>query len=62
MASKVVAPPPYTYFQVQMGSFINGVISRVAILISYIRGLIPPLVTTHEPPSRGSIVVPFQSS
>ena len=31
---------------------ISGVISRVTILISHIRGLITPLITTHEPPSR----------
>ena len=30
---------------------ISRVISRVAIVISYIRGLITPLITTHEPPS-----------
>ena len=28
-----------------------GVISRVTILITHIRGLILPLITTHEPPS-----------
>ena len=27
------------------------VISRVAILITHIRGLITPLIATHEPPS-----------
>ena len=26
-------------------------ISRVAIVVAYIRGLITPLFTTHEPPS-----------
>ena len=31
---------------------ISGVISRVSILITHIRGLITPLITTHEPPSR----------
>ena len=31
---------------------INGVISRVTILTTHIRGLITPLITTHEPPSR----------
>ena len=31
---------------------ISGVISRVAILITHIRGLIILLLTTHEPPSR----------
>ena len=30
---------------------INGLISRVTILLSHIRGLITPLRTTHEPPS-----------
>ena len=29
---------------------ISGVISRVAILITHIRGLITPPITTHEPP------------
>ena len=27
------------------------IISRVTILITHIRGLINPLITTHEPPS-----------
>ena len=31
---------------------ISGFISRVTIVISQIRGLITPLITTHEPPSR----------
>ena len=31
---------------------ISRVISRVTILITHIRGLITPLMTTHEPPSR----------
>ena len=30
---------------------ISGAISRVTIDITYIRGLITPLITTHEPPS-----------
>ena len=30
---------------------ISGHISRVTILITHIRGLITPLITTHEPPS-----------
>ena len=29
---------------------ISRVITRVTTLITLIRGLIPPLVTTHEPP------------
>ena len=33
---------------------ISRVISRVTILISHIRGLITPLLTTHEPPSSHS--------
>ena len=33
---------------------INGLISRVTIVISHIRGLITPLITTHEPPSKYS--------
>ena len=31
---------------------ISGVISRVTTSITHIRGLITPLITTHEPPSR----------
>ena len=30
---------------------ISGVISRVTIVITHIRGLITPLITPHEPPS-----------
>ena len=30
---------------------INGVINRVTILISHVRGLITPLIPTHAPPS-----------
>ena len=30
---------------------ISRVIGRVTLVITYIRGLITPLVTTHEPPS-----------
>ena len=30
----------------------SGVISQVTILITLTRGLITPLITTHEPPSR----------
>ena len=30
---------------------ISGVISRVTIILLHIRGLITPLLTTHEPPS-----------
>ena len=30
---------------------ISGVISRVTIVITHIRGLITPLITAHEPPS-----------
>ena len=31
---------------------ISGVISRVTVVITYSRGLIAPLITTHEPPSK----------
>ena len=31
---------------------ISGVISPLTILITLLRGLITPLITTHEPPSR----------
>ena len=37
---------------------ITGLRSRVTTVITHIRGLITPLVTTHEPPSR----VPFKGS
>ena len=30
---------------------INGAIIKVTILITQLRGLITPLITTHEPPS-----------
>ena len=33
---------------------ISGVLSRVTIVITQIRGLITPLITTHEPPSTES--------
>ena len=42
-----------------MGSLLGGSwvvisrgISRVTILITHIKGLLTPLITTHEPPSR----------
>ena len=35
---------------------ISRVITRVTILITLIRGLISPLITTPEPPSMGSSV------
>ena len=38
-----------------MGSFIRGLISRVTVVINHIKGLITPLITTHEPPSRTSL-------
>ena len=31
---------------------ISRVISRITIVITYIKGLITPLITSHEPPSR----------
>ena len=31
---------------------IGGLMSRVTIVIAHIKGLITPLITTHEPPSR----------
>ena len=33
---------------------ISGVISKVTIVITHIRGLITPLISTHEPPSKTS--------
>ena len=32
---------------------ISGVLSNVTIVITHIRALITPLITTHAPPSRG---------
>ena len=37
---------------------ISGVTSRVTILITHIKGLITPLITTHEPPSRVAQRIP----
>ena len=34
-----------------LGLVINGVVSRVTILLSLIRGPLTPLITTREPPS-----------
>ena len=34
---------------------ISRVISRTTMVVTYIRGLITPLVTTHEPPSRAEV-------
>ena len=34
---------------------ISGFVSKVTILITQIRGLITPLITTHEPPSNGTM-------
>ena len=31
---------------------ISGAKSKVTIVLTHIRGLITPLITTHEPPSR----------
>ena len=38
----------------------SSVICRVTIVMTYIRGLITPLITTHEPPSRASGLECFQ--
>ena len=38
-------------FRVSGGVVINGVTSRVTIPVTHIRGLITPLITTHEHPS-----------
>ena len=47
-----------------MGSDRSKVISRIAEVITYIRGLVTTLTTTHEPPSRalGSGVEGFRIS
>ena len=44
---------PYDSVGLLGGSWtvVSGLISRVAILITHIRGLVSLLVTTHEPPS-----------
>ena len=34
----------------------SGVISRVTIVITHLRGLITPFITTHEPP--GGVAIP----
>ena len=49
-----VNPKPYSREALLGGSWVvtSGVISRVTTLITHIRGLITPLITTHEPPSR----------
>ena len=59
--------PPAQTFEANVGSEVNspflhqlggswvvisGVISRVTVFITHIRGLITPLITTHEPPRR----------
>ena len=38
---------------------ISRVISRVAVLITHIRGLIAPLITTPEPPSSLIVKAPM---
>ena len=57
-------PPPQPVIQdptqdLEFGTVLGGswavisrVISRVTVVITYIRGLITPLITTLEPPSR----------
>ena len=42
-----------------MGSY-KWVIIRVAIILTHIRGLVTPLITTHEPPSRPGAEGPGQ--
>ena len=34
-----------------MGSYVRGVISQVTIIMTPARGLVPPLIATHEPPT-----------
>ena len=38
-----------------MGSYKNGVISRAIVQTTHTRGLITPLITTHEPPSKSGV-------
>ena len=40
------------YLKVDSWVVISGVISRLTTVITHIRGLITPFITTHEPPSR----------
>ena len=35
-----------------LGVVTSGIISRVSVVTAQNRGLITPLITTHEPPSR----------
>ena len=42
-----------------MGSYKCGVISRVTVLITHIKGLITLRITTHEPPSRDLALTNF---
>ena len=53
-SARVVGCDQWTSESLNGGSWlvINRVISRVTILITHIGGLITPLITTHEPPSR----------
>ena len=39
-----------------MGSY-KGVIRKVTIVITHIRGLITILITTHEPPSTSTVSI-----
>ena len=41
-----------SYLEVPILVVLSRVISRVTILVTHIRGLITPLISTHEPPSR----------
>ena len=36
---------------------VSGVISRVSVIITHIRGRIAPFITTHEPPSKAWLAV-----
>ena len=53
-----LTPNPHRKLQPMLlgGSWvvISGVISRVTIVVTHMRRLITPLITTHEPPSRVS--------
>ena len=39
-----------------MGSYISRVVSRLTMVITYIGGLVTPLITTHEPPSKPELL------
>ena len=53
VAAAVVGQWASTHQPLLRGSWVvrSGVIRRITIIITHIRGLITPLISTHEPPS-----------